>query len=46
MSACVSTNAPGAKELSEFARNMGGRLTGGKPERSANDGAAALMLEK
>lgn len=44
ISACVSTSAPGAKELSEFARKMGTRLSGRKSERSVKDDTAGLML--
>jgi hypothetical protein len=46
ISACVSTSARGTKELLEFARKMGTRLSGRKSERSAKDDTAGLMLEK
>ncbi|MBV8450665.1 MAG: hypothetical protein JOZ29_00125 [Deltaproteobacteria bacterium] len=46
ISACVSTSAPGAKELSGFARNIVTRLSGRKFERPAEKGSAGLMLEK
>lgn len=46
ISACVSTSAPGTKELSEFARNMGTRFNGRQSERSAEGDTAGLMLEK
>jgi hypothetical protein len=46
LSACVSTHAPGAKELSEFDRNMVTRLSGRKFERSVNNDAAGLILDK
>jgi hypothetical protein len=47
ISACVSTSAPGAKEVSEFERKMTARLSGhDSPERSTPLAAAALMLEK
>ena len=46
LSACVSTHAPGAKELSKFARNMVTRLSGRKFERSVKNDAAGLILEK
>jgi hypothetical protein len=45
ISACVSTSAPGAKELSGFARNMATRLNSRQIERGEN-GLAGLMLEK
>jgi hypothetical protein len=45
ISACVSTSAPGTKELSEFAHNMATRLDGRK-KRSAKHDTAGLMLEK
>lgn len=34
ISACVSTSAPGAKEVSEFERKMAGRLSGRDPSAS------------
>jgi hypothetical protein len=43
---CVSTSAPGAKELSRFARNIVTRLTGRKLKPPAENGPAGLMLEK
>jgi hypothetical protein len=46
ISACVSTSAPGTRELSEFARNMGTRLSGRKSKRPAKGDTAGLMLEK
>jgi hypothetical protein len=46
ISACVSSSAPGAKELSEFARNMGTKLSGREGGRSAKQDSAGLMLEK
>jgi hypothetical protein len=46
ISACVSTSAPGAKEVSEFDRKMVARLTGRKSERFADSNATSLMLEK
>jgi hypothetical protein len=44
--ACVSTRAPGAKDMSEFERKMVARLSGGKPEGSADSQTASLMLDK
>jgi hypothetical protein len=46
ISACVSTSAPGAKEVTEFERKMVGRLSGRGSERSTAHDTAALMLEK
>jgi hypothetical protein len=46
ISACVSNNAPGAKEMSEFARSMATRLSGRNSKLSAKDGSAGLLLEK
>lgn len=46
ITACVSTSAPGAKELSGFDRNMVTRLSGRKFERPAENGPAGLILEK
>ncbi len=46
ISACVSTNAPGAKEVSEFEQKMIARLNGDASERSSGHEAAGLMLEK
>jgi hypothetical protein len=46
ISACVSSSVPGAKEISDFDRNMIARLRGHTPEGSSRSGAAGLMLEK
>jgi hypothetical protein len=46
ISLCVSTGAPGAKEVSQFERKMAARLNGGKSERSADNETTSLMLEK
>jgi Domain of unknown function (DUF4412) len=46
LNVCVSTDAPGAKELAEFDRNMDTRLNGRKFERSVKNDAAGLILEK
>ena len=46
ISACVSTDVPGAKEISEFDRNMMVRLGGHKFERSGRSANPGLMLEK
>jgi hypothetical protein len=46
VSACVSTGAPGAKDISEFERKMVTRLGGGSFERPADHQPATLMLEK
>jgi hypothetical protein len=46
ITACVSTSAPGAKELSGFDHNIVTRLTGRKFERPAEKGPAGLMLDK
>jgi hypothetical protein len=46
ISACVSTSAPGAKELSEFERKMAARLGGREPERLNGNDSAIVMLEK
>jgi hypothetical protein len=47
ISACVSTNVPGAKEIAEFDRSMIARLGGHKSEQgSIGSDAAGLMLEK
>ncbi len=46
ISACVSTSAPGAKEVSEFERKMAARLSGRESERSTGHDSAVLMLEK
>jgi hypothetical protein len=45
ISACVSTSAPGAREVSQFDRKILARL-GAKPEQTANHDVASLMLEK
>ena len=46
ISACVSTSAPGAKEVSEFERKMAVRLSGRESERLSGNDSAMLMLEK
>jgi len=46
ISACVSTSAPGVKEVSEFERKMALRLSGRESERLNGDDSAMLMLEK
>ena len=46
ISACVSTNVPGAKEVAEFDRKIVTRLDGYESKLPANSGAASLMLEK
>jgi hypothetical protein len=46
ISACVSTSAPGAKELSEFERKMAARLGGRESERLNGHDSAIVMLEK
>jgi hypothetical protein len=46
ITACVSTSAPGAQELSGFAHNIVTRLNGRKFERPAENGQAGLILEK
>jgi hypothetical protein len=46
ITACVSTSAPEAKELSGFAHNIATRVTGRKFERPAEKGPAGLMLDK
>jgi Domain of unknown function (DUF4412) len=46
ITACVSTTAPGAKEISEFERKMVARLTGHTSEPSTEHQTAAVMLEK
>jgi Domain of unknown function (DUF4412) len=43
---CVSTGAPGTKEVSQFERKMAARLDGGKSEQSADNAKASMMLEK
>jgi hypothetical protein len=46
ISACVSTSAPGATEVSEFERKMAVRLSGREFERLSGNDSAMLMLEK
>jgi len=46
ISACVSTSAPGAKEVSDFQRKMAVRLSGRESERLSGNDSAMLMLEK
>ena len=46
ISACVSTSAPGAKELLEFERKMAARLGGRESERLNGHDSTILMLEK
>jgi hypothetical protein len=46
ISACVSTDAPGAKELSGFARNITTRLKGQSIDRPTPNRPEGLMLEK
>jgi hypothetical protein len=46
ISACVSTSAPGAREVSEFERKMVTRLSGDEPKHLNGHDSAALMLEK
>jgi hypothetical protein len=46
ITACVSTSAPGAKELSGFAGNIVTRLNGRKFEHPVENGQAGLILEK
>jgi Domain of unknown function (DUF4412) len=46
ISACVSTNAPGTKELSGFTRHIVTQLSGRKFERPTENGPAGLILEK
>jgi hypothetical protein len=46
ISVCVSTDVPGAKEISEFDRNMMVRLGSHKSERSGRSANPGLMLEK
>jgi len=46
ISACVSSSAPGAKEVSEFERKMAVRLSGRESERLNGHDSAMLMLEK
>jgi Domain of unknown function (DUF4412) len=46
ISACVSTSAPGAKEMAEFDRKIVARLSGRKSDSSGGNDTAGLMLEK
>src|SRR5712691_6943051 len=46
ISACVSTSAPGAKEVSQFERTMIARLSGRESERLNGHDSTVLMLEK
>jgi hypothetical protein len=46
ISACVSTSAPGAEELSAFERKMAARLGGRDSERLNSHDSAIVMLEK
>ena len=46
ISACVSTSAPGAKEVAEFDRNMATHLDGRESKSPADGGVASLTLEK
>jgi hypothetical protein len=46
ISACVSTGAPGAEDVSKFERKMAARFSGGDSERYADDKTASLMLDK
>lgn len=46
ISACVSTDAPGAREVSEFDRKMIARLGGQDSQHSSHGPADAVMLEK
>ncbi|MBV8774662.1 MAG: hypothetical protein JO166_20365 [Deltaproteobacteria bacterium] len=47
ISACVSTNTPGAKEIAQFDRNMIARLGGHtSEEKSIRSDGAGLILEK
>jgi hypothetical protein len=46
ISACVSANAPGAKEVSEFERKMAAQLSSRESERLNGHDSAILMLEK
>ena len=47
ISACVSTNVPGAREIAEFDRNMIARLGGHNlEEKSIRSDGAGLILEK
>lgn len=46
ITACVSTSAPGAREVSEFNRRIVARLSGRRSKREAEHDTASLMLEK
>jgi hypothetical protein len=46
ITACVSRGAPGASEVTAFERKMRSRLVGGKSAGSAENHAAALVLEQ
>ena len=46
ISACVSTSAPGTKEVSEFERKLAVRLSGRESERLRGNDSAMLVLEK
>jgi uncharacterized protein DUF4412 len=46
ISACVSTSAPGTKELSGFTRHITTQLSGRKFERPTENSPAGLILEK
>jgi hypothetical protein len=46
ISACVSTSAPGAKEVAAFEHKMVDRLNGGASDKSTAHDEAGLMLEK
>ncbi len=46
ISACVSTSAPGAKEVAAFEQKMVERLDGVESEHSSGHDEAGLMLEK
>jgi hypothetical protein len=46
VSACVSTNVPGTKEVSDFNRKMIARLGGHTPESPSRTDQAGLILQK
>jgi hypothetical protein len=46
ITACMSTSAPGAKELSGFDRALIARLSGGRFKPPTANGASGLILEK
>jgi hypothetical protein len=46
ISACVARNAPGADQVTAFEHKMVSRLVGDESTGSADNGAAALVLEK